>query len=102
MLLDVRCSRCDSVTKFDLGSPPTAREQKSKAKPVDDPTAKLSIKQPLDVKPEISPSGTPPVTSAIKKRSRNKKSSLQSMLESRKPATQAQGFGLGLADFIIK
>ena len=52
--------------------------------------------------PQPTPTTAEPGTSATRKRSRNKKSSLQAMLADRKPGgtSNVQGFGLGLGDFM--
>lgn len=103
--IDVRCSRCEKVTKLEMVRIPKAKERKPQ---VELPAKLPSVLLPAAPPPEIArspssgvlPSGTASVASAVKKRSRNKKSSLLSMLENRKPASQTPGFGLGLADFM--
>lgn len=103
--INVRCSRCDSVNTIDsLKSKPVKEELPERKMPMAAQSAKPSIPHRLDeprVQPKVQPSAPRPAAPAAKKRIRGKNSSLQSMLENRKPTTtQAKGFGLDLADFM--
>lgn len=100
--IDVRCSRCDSITKIESIKPSSVDGREPERKlPVTVHVSKPSVprSQSLEV-PKIENSGTAPAAPAVKKRSRNKKSSLQSMLDNRKLTGPTKGFGLGLADFM--
>lgn len=98
--IDVRCSRCDSTNTLEYSKSKSRKETVgAQGPPVKVQSAKPLIPQPMD-KPKVVQSEAAPATSAAKKRSRGKKSSLQSMLDSQKPAIPAKGFGLGLADFM--
>lgn len=103
----VRCSRCDSVNTIgDIKTPAKSvktsvvqRQKLEHSLPKKIEATKPSAPPQMNVTSLLASedSHTVPVT---KKRTRNKKTSLQSMLDSRKPAPQTKGFGLGLADFM--
>lgn len=102
-ILQVRCSRCDSITEIESTKASTAEARSpERILPIEIQIVKSLAPHPLV--PKIQTSEPPPAPtskpSGIKKRSRNKNSSLQYMLENRKPTGPAKGFDLGLANFM--
>lgn len=100
--MTLQCARCNSITKTEKARRLRIRPVQQQA--VVQPPAKSE--NPSGVRKEDRPaqsSSTPSASTnegSIKKRNRNKKTSLQSLLADRKAAEPKQTLGLGLMDFM--
>lgn len=101
--VSLECSKCLSINTLDAPKP--KHSKRSKANPPKAPAVKISKPDPQEASrtTSIAPQAKPSESSAEpagKKRNRNKKSSLQSMLAGQKPPAPKGGFGLDLMDFM--
>ncbi|KAK4618133.1 hypothetical protein CLAFUW4_12358 [Fulvia fulva] len=98
----VQCARCNSFTMVRQVRRSTGRPvpQQPMVQPATERKKVVAVqKDDQPTQGSITPSSTP-TESAVKKRSRNKKSSLQSLLADRKAVEPKKGSGLGLMDFM--
>lgn len=104
--VSLECSKCQSINTLDAPKPKPSKRleanppESSTVKPSkldSQPPSEVSRTQPIATQAKPSDS---PAEPASKKRNRNKKSSLQSMLAGKKPPALKGGFGLDLMDFM--